>query len=126
MNDEDADFQIHSNEEQTNHHAIDQTCVTLSCIPGESSSKVTLDSQPFHPASSFQFPKKKCGNRERQCQANWFQKFAWLHYDTKGWLGCLVPKKPLESVSDKSIDTCDERVWFLVKFQVKCLQLYLN
>ena len=126
LNDEDVDFQIHSNEEQTNHNAIDQTCVTLSCIPGESSSKVTLDSQPFHPASSFQFPKKKCGNWERPCQANWFQKFAWLHYDTKGWLGCLVLKEPLESVSDKSIDTCDKRVWFLLKFQVKCLQLCLN
>ena len=58
LNDEDRDFQIHSNEEKTNRHAIDQTCVTSSCLPGESSSKVTLDSQPFHPASSFQFPKK--------------------------------------------------------------------
>ena len=61
LNNEDRDFQIHSNEEQTNRHAIDQTCVTSSCIvPGESSSKVTLDSQLFHPASSFQFAKKKC------------------------------------------------------------------
>ena len=68
---EDTDFQIHSNEGQT---AIHQTCVTPSCIPRESSSKVTLDSQPFHPASSFQFPKKKCGNREWPCYANWFQR----------------------------------------------------
>ena len=22
-------------------------------------------------------------NRERLCQANWFQKFPWLHYDTR-------------------------------------------
>ena len=83
LNDEDRDFQIHSNEEQTNYHAIDQTCPTSSCIPGESRSKVILESQPFHPASSFQFPKKKCGNRERPCQANWFQKSLWLHYDTR-------------------------------------------
>ena len=83
LNNEDGDFQIHSNEEETNRHAIDQTCVTYSCIPGESSSKVTLDSQPFHSASSFQFPKKKFGNQERPCQANWFQMFPWLHYDTR-------------------------------------------
>ena len=44
---------------------------------------MTLDSQPFYPVSTFQFPKKKCGNRERPCQANWFQKFPWLHYDTR-------------------------------------------
>ena len=75
LNDDDRDFQIHSNQEQTNRHAVDQTCVTSSCIPGESSSKVTLDSQSFYPASSFQFPKKKCGHRQTPCQANWFQKF---------------------------------------------------
>ena len=82
-NDEDKDFKIHSNEEQTNRYAIYQTCVTYRCLPGESSSKVTLDSQPFHPASSFQFPKKKCGNRERPCHANWFQKFLCLHYGAR-------------------------------------------
>ena len=32
LNDEDGDFQVHSNEEQSNHHANDQTCVTCSCI----------------------------------------------------------------------------------------------
>ena len=52
LNDEDGDFQIHSNEEQTNSHAIDQTFVTYSCMPGESSIKVTLDSYLFHPAST--------------------------------------------------------------------------
>ena len=44
LNDKNGDFQIHSNEEQTNRHVIDQTCVTYSCIPEESRSKVTLDS----------------------------------------------------------------------------------
>ena len=59
FNDQDGDFQVHSNEEQTNHHAIDQTCVTYSCISKESSSEVALDSQPFHPAASFQFNKEE-------------------------------------------------------------------
>ena len=36
LNDKDEYFQIHSNEEQTNRQSIDQTCVTYSCIPGES------------------------------------------------------------------------------------------
>ena len=45
-----------------NCHAINQTCITYSCIPGESNSKVALDSHPFHPASSFQFPRKKYGS----------------------------------------------------------------
>ena len=31
LNDEDGDFQIHSNEEKTNRHVIDQTCVTYLC-----------------------------------------------------------------------------------------------
>ena len=75
LNDDDGNFQIHSNEKQTNRHAIDQTCVTYSWIPEEPSSKVTLDSQPFHPASSFQFPKNKCCNQEMPCQADWFQRF---------------------------------------------------
>ena len=83
LNNEDGDFQIHLNEEQTTRHATDQTCVTYSCIPGWSSSKVTPNSRSFHPASSFQFPKKKCCNRERPCEANWFQKFPWPHYDTR-------------------------------------------
>ena len=59
-----------------NKHAMachNQTCVAYSCIPKDSSSKVTLDSRPFYPGPSFQFSKKKCGNRERPCQANWFQ-----------------------------------------------------
>ena len=66
LNDEDGDFRIHSNEEQINRHA--KTCVTYSYIPGESSSKVTFNSQPLHPVSTFQFLKKKCGKREKPCK----------------------------------------------------------
>ena len=83
LNDEYGDFQIHSNEEQTNRHAIDQTCVTYSRVLGEACSKVTVDSKPFHLASSFPFPKKMCGKRERSYQATWFQEFPWLHHDTR-------------------------------------------
>ena len=75
LNYDDGNCQIHSNEKQTNRHAIDQTCVTYLWIPEESRSKVTLDSQPFDPASSFQFPKNKCCNQEMPCQADWFQRF---------------------------------------------------
>ena len=57
LNEEDGDFQINSNEEKTYPYTIDQTCVTYSCIRGESSSNVSLDSQTFHSTSSFQFPK---------------------------------------------------------------------
>ena len=58
------------NEGQTNHHALDQTYVTSSCIRGQ-----TLDSQSCHHVS-FQF-------RKKSCQTNWFQKFPWLHYDSR-------------------------------------------
>ena len=38
---------------------------------------------PFHPPTTFCFPKTKIGSRERSCQSTWFQKFPWLHYDTR-------------------------------------------
>ena len=83
LNNDGGDFQIHSDEEQTNRHSIDKTYITYSCIPGEFSSKVTLNSQLFHAASSFQFPKKKSGNKERPCQAEWIPNFPWLYYHTR-------------------------------------------
>ena len=127
LNDEDENVQIHSNGKQSNHHAIDQTCVTYSSILGESSTKMTLDSQPFHSASSFQFPKDKCCNQEMLCQANWFWRFPWLHCDTRlvkffgtgGATGKSSRKKLLQN-------TCDERTCFLVKFQVEFVLLYLT
>ena len=38
---------------------------------------------PFHPPSTFCFPKTKSGSRERSCQFTWFEKFPWLHYDSR-------------------------------------------
>ena len=93
---EDGDFQIHLSEEQTNRYSIDQTCVTHSRIPGEPSSKVTLDSQPFHRASSFQFTKKKC------CKLTGFKSFPGCIM-TLSWLGCLVRKESLKSVPEKNL-----------------------
>ena len=58
---------------------------------------MTLDSQSFHPASAFQFPKKKCGNQVKPCQINWFKKFSWLHYDTN-----LVKLFGMEGANEKS------------------------
>ena len=64
-----------------NCHAVDQTCITYLCIPGESSSK-THSHFILHLAFNFQ-GRSMVGNRERLCQANWFQKFPLLHYDTR-------------------------------------------
>ena len=76
LNDKDGDLQILSSKEQTNHHALDQTCITFVIIPRDSSSKVTLDLQPFHLTSSFQFPKKKCGNQKRSAKLTSFKSFS--------------------------------------------------
>ena len=38
---------------------------------------------PYRPPKAFIFPKTKVGDRSRSCQHQWFEKFAWLHYDTK-------------------------------------------
>ena len=36
-----------------------------------------------------------------------------------GWIGCLVRKEPLKVFQTKTLqNTCDEKVYFLVKFQV--------
>lgn len=41
------------------------------------------DDKPFHPLADYVFPKSKSGDKLRSCQANWFTKFPWLHYDEK-------------------------------------------
>ena len=63
---------------------------------------MTLDSQPFHSASGFQFPKKKCGNQVKPCQINWLKSFPGCIM-TLIWLSCLVWKEPMKSVSDKNL-----------------------
>jgi len=43
------------------------------------------DDKPFHPPPDYSFPKTKSGSgsKLRSCQAHWFQKYPWLHYDEK-------------------------------------------
>ena len=39
--------------------------------------------KPFHLPITFSFPKTKFGKKNRSCQASWFVKFPWLHYDAE-------------------------------------------
>ena len=38
---------------------------------------------PYHPLSSFNFPKTTFGKQDRPCQASWFIKYPWLHSDER-------------------------------------------
>ena len=38
---------------------------------------------PYHPSSSFNFPKTTFGKQDRSCQGSWFFKYPWLHYDER-------------------------------------------
>ena len=38
---------------------------------------------PYHPPSTFSFPKTTFGKKDLSCQASWFVKFPWLHYDER-------------------------------------------
>ena len=43
---------------------------------------VTIDEdKQFYPSDDFCFLKRKFGERQRPCQAHWFQQFEWLHCD---------------------------------------------
>ena len=35
--------------------------------------------KPHHPPSSFKFPTRKYGSRDRSCQHSWFSEFDFLH-----------------------------------------------
>lgn len=54
--------------------------------------------KPFHPPTDFKFPKVKVGSRDRSCQANWFQRFPWLHYDTRFVINLKIFEKLLEKL----------------------------
>ena len=45
------------------------------------SSTTSCVDKPFHPSSSFKFPTRKYGSRDRCCQHSWFSEFDFLHYD---------------------------------------------
>lgn len=38
---------------------------------------------PFHPPVTFIFPTTMCGKNKRQCHADWFKNWTWLHYDNQ-------------------------------------------
>lgn len=44
---------------------------------------IKINDGPFHPPADYFFPKSKSGDKLRSCQAHWFKKFSWLHYDEK-------------------------------------------
>ena len=56
-----VDFESHSNEKSTNQ-VIDHTSSSQISV-----NQVSYDSHPFHPPSTFTFPKTKSGTRERSC-----------------------------------------------------------
>ena len=53
--------------------------------PPLSDNKACYDTEGeiFQPNKNYTFPKTLIGKRERSCQANWFEKFSWLHYDKR-------------------------------------------
>ena len=38
---------------------------------------------PYHTSSSFNFPKTTFDKQDRSCQASWFTKYPWLHYNER-------------------------------------------
>ena len=43
----------------------------------------TSSDGPFHAPLALCFPKTKMVSRERPCRSSWFQKFPWLHFNTR-------------------------------------------
>ena len=116
LNNDDGDFQIHSDEEQTSRHSIDQTYITYSCIPGEFSSKVTHSH--FIPHLAFHFQRRSLVTKKGRAKPSGFKTFPGCII-TQGWLGCLVLKELLKSVPDKKLT---EYLWWesLVFSKVSC------
>ena len=44
---------------------------------------IKINDKPVYPLTDYVFPESKSGDRLRPCQAHWFKKFPWLHYDEK-------------------------------------------
>ena len=75
-------------EENVNIPAVNRSNVNTPVVNNPintCSSEMTIDDveKPYHPSSSFNFPKAKCGKQDRSCQASWFSKYPWLHYDAR-------------------------------------------
>ena len=62
------------------------------------SSLTDIPEVPFHPDSSFTFPKTTFGNKRRSCQAVYFKSCPWLSYDVqKDAVFCHLCVKSLQA-----------------------------
>ena len=70
-----------------NNPTVDTPDVNTSAVnnPVNVSSRMISEDieAPYHPSSSFNFPKTTFGKQDRSCQASWFIKYPWLHYDER-------------------------------------------
>ena len=57
--------------------------------------------KPFRPPSSFKFPTRRYGARDRSCQHSWFKDFDFLHYDIV--LDVLFCHTCLRALAEKKI-----------------------
>ena len=57
--------------------------------------------KPFCPPSSFKFPTRRYGARDRSCQHSWFKDFDFLHYDIA--LNALFCHTCQRAVAEKKI-----------------------
>ena len=75
---------------------------------------------------AFNFQRKSVVTEKGRATLTGFKNFS-VCIMALGWLGCFVPRSHWKVLQTKTLrNTCDERVCFLVKFQVECLQVYLN
>lgn len=55
--------------------------------------------KPFHPSSSFLFPKTAFGKQNRSCQSRWFTDYNWLDYNEKNdSVTCFICKKHFNKI----------------------------
>ena len=99
LNDKNGGFQIYSNEEQTNRHAIDQTTDTSSCIPESLVVVVKWLSAHTHFIEHLVFncQRRSVVTEKDRAKLTGFKNFPSCIM-ALGWLGCLVRKEPLKSV----------------------------
>lgn len=62
---------------------VEQPEVTSQTSTSTTFSLGITEEKPFHPQTEYVFPKSRSGDKLRSCQAHWFIKFPWLHYDEK-------------------------------------------
>ena len=62
---------------------VEQPEVTSQTSTSTTFSLGITEEKPFHPQTEYVFPKSRSGDKLQSCQAHWFIKFPWLHYDEK-------------------------------------------